>query len=337
VSSLISVLLLAVHFVAVDLTMAGPLVCVWLAWREARRDDPLAGRLNRELAWASLWGLVVGIGVGCLELVRLWLTADHDFWRAVAAVPAGRLWFSLAELVFFAVCMAAYVWLGRRPKRRPRLAATLAILAALDLMAHFPPLFTMLNLLADRPGLAGVRLESPLYRSLLVDPEVAAMTLHVYLAAVAVTATLVMSRATRLVGQAAADAQPAGLPAVVVGSARAALAATLLQIPLGIAVLLSVPSQLRDAILGEDLWAAVPFGGGILATLALLHTLAAVALGDRDRRQVHRAVILMLATVFLMTAALSRIRQLGRPAGVMERVAAAVPVAAPPLTPNARS
>ena len=50
----------------------------------------------------------------------------------------------------------------------------------------------MLNLLADRPSLFGQRLDSPLYRSLMVDPEVLGMTAHVYLAAIAVTAVLVM-------------------------------------------------------------------------------------------------------------------------------------------------
>ena len=127
-----------------------------------------------------------------------WLADDRDFWRAVAAVAPSRLWFSLAELIFFALCMAGYLWIAGRPTRRPWLAASLALLASLDLMAHFPPLFTMLNLLADRPSLFAQRLDSPLYRSLLIDPEVLSMTVHVYLAAIAVTAVLLMHRAARL-------------------------------------------------------------------------------------------------------------------------------------------
>ncbi len=62
-------------------------------------------------------------------------------------------------------------------------------------MSHFPPLFTMLNLLANRPGLVGATLDSPRYRSLMVDPEVLGMTAHVCLAAIAVTAVFVMHRA----------------------------------------------------------------------------------------------------------------------------------------------
>ncbi len=83
----------------------------------------------------STWGwpahrwlaLAVGIVVGCLELGLL--AGDHDFWRAVAAVAPSRLWFSLAELIFFALCMAGYLWLAGRSVRRPKAAATLAVLA----------------------------------------------------------------------------------------------------------------------------------------------------------------------------------------------------------------
>jgi hypothetical protein len=321
-----SILLLAMHFLAVDITMAGPLACIWLAWRESRHRDRLAGVLHVETARGSLVALAVGIAVGCLELAILWLAGDRDFWRAVAAVAPGRLWFSLAELIFFALCMAGYLRLAGRPTRRPRLAAILALLASFDLMAHFPPLFTMLNLLADRPSLFGQRLESPLYRSLLADPEVLSMTAHVYLAAIAVTAVLIMDRAARLaaapVAPSAAEGDSESTPAgqaetpsaVVLGSARVALLATLLQLPVGVSVMLCVPNRLRDALMGEDLLATLPFACGLLATLGLLHTLAAVALGDRDPRQVRRSLVLMLATVLFMTATLQRVRELGRPA-----------------------
>jgi hypothetical protein len=321
-----SILLLALHFIAVDVAMAGPLACVWLAWRASRRGDRLASVLHVQMAWASLLALAVGVALGCLELAIFWQADDRHFWRAVASVAPGRLWFALAELIFFALCMAAYLWIAGRPTRRPLLAALLALLASFDLMAHFPPLFTMLNLLADRPSLIGQRLESPLYRSLLADPEVLSMTAHVYLAAIAVTAVWVMDRAARL-GAAPAVVvaaehglvtpltQEAMAPAAVkLDAARVALLATLLQLPVGIGVMLSVPNRLRDALLGEDLLAAIPFACGILATLWLLHTLAAVALGDRDPRHVRRSVLLMLSTVLFMTATLQRIRELGRPA-----------------------
>jgi hypothetical protein len=52
---------------------------------------------------------------------------------------------------------------------------------------------------------------------------------------------------------------------------------------------------------------------GVILTLGLLHTLSAVAFGDRDRRQVLRSLVLLLLTILAMTTALQRIRQLGRP------------------------
>jgi hypothetical protein len=309
-----SILLLAVHFIAVDVAMAAPLACIWLARRSLRRGDALAGLLDVQMARASLLALVVGIAVGSLQLAIIYLTGDHDFWRAAAAVAPDRLWFSLAELVFFALCMTGYLWLAGRPIRRPKLAAALALLASLDLMAHFPPLFTMLNLLADRPSLFGQKLDSPLYRSLLADPEVLSMVLHVYLAAIAVTAVLVMYRAAAVSGRASAPAgQGDAPPAVLLGGARAAFLTTSLQMAVGIWVLVSVPNRLRYALMGEDLLATIPFALGILTTLGLLQHLSAIALGDRDPRQIRRSVVLMLSTVLFMTATLHRVRQLGRP------------------------
>ncbi len=79
-------------------------------------------------------------------------------------------------------------------------------------------------------------------------------------------------------------------------------------------MVLSVPSRLGQALMGDDLPATMALAGGVLATLGLLHHLAAVAFGDSDRRQVRRSVVLMLATVLLMTATLQRVRELGRPA-----------------------
>ena len=77
------------------------------------------------------------------------------------------------------------------------LSAALAVLAATDLMYHFPPLFAMLNLLTNRIELSGQTLTSTLYRTLLVDPEVMAMVVHVWLAAVALTGVAVMRLAVK--------------------------------------------------------------------------------------------------------------------------------------------
>ena len=79
---------------------------------QSRHGDRLAGVLHVETARASLVALAVGVVVGCLELVIFWLADDRHFWRAVASVAPGRLWFALAELIFFALCMAGYLWLA---------------------------------------------------------------------------------------------------------------------------------------------------------------------------------------------------------------------------------
>src|SRR5258708_4622590 len=107
--SIFSIVVLAAHLIAVDLAMIAPLACIWLGSRQSRHGDTLAGALQLRLARQSLAALAVGIGLGTAQVGLLWLAGDRDFFAAVGRVPAGRLWFTLAELVFYAVCMAAYL------------------------------------------------------------------------------------------------------------------------------------------------------------------------------------------------------------------------------------
>ncbi len=234
-----SILLLAVHFIAVDVAMAAPLACIWLARRSSRHGDQLAGRLDAEMArvhrsWRWRSASPVGMpGTGDPLAGR-----RPRFLRRAAAVAPGRLWFSLAELIFFALCMAAYLWLAGRPIRRPWLAAILALLASLDLMAHFPPLFTMLNLLADRPSLFGQRIGQPTLSLAALrrgSPEHDGPCLSGLRSP---SRRCMVMRAGRMAtGRCRWRRGRAGgcrRPAVLLGSARSALLATALQMPVGI-------------------------------------------------------------------------------------------------------
>jgi hypothetical protein len=341
---IVSIVVLAAHLIVVDLAMIAPLACIWLARRQMRRGDALAGWLKIRLARQSLVALAVGIGLGTAQVGLLWLAADQDFFAAVGRVPAGRLWFSLAELVFYAGCMGGYLWLERGLSRRPVVSAVLAVLAATDLMYHFPPLFSILGLMSSRPELIGRELTGALYRELLIDPEVMAMVLHVWLAAVAVTAVAIMRSVERMpddivpgatTGPAGADAQAVhsmsadstavtsaasasvATPSIATTAARFALGATLLQLPVGMWVLFTVPDRPRDALLGADVSATLLFVLSLVAALGLVHHLAASALGDASgpqvrRKAVRRIVALTLTVVLLMSAALVRTRARGR-------------------------
>ena len=303
--SILSIFVLAAHLIAIDLAMAAPLACIWLARRATRHADAQAGLIERRLAWHSMLALAFGMVLGTAQLGLLWLAGDRDFFAAVGHVPASRLWFSLAELVFFFGCMAAYLEVRRWPRRIPLLAGSLAVLAATDLMYHFPPLFAILNLLTTRVELSGQTLTGTLYRTLLLDPEVIAMVAHVWLAAMALTGVAVMRLAIQSGPRAPAAANA---DATVSIAARCALVASLAQLPVGVWVLFTVPERGRSALMGGDPIGSLLFVLAMVATLGLLHHLASAAFGDTAPAQVHRSVALILSVVLLMTAALDRSR-----------------------------
>jgi len=85
-----------------------------------------------------------------------------------------------------------------------------------------------------------------------------------------------------------------------------ALVPTLLQLPVGLWVLLQLPLAERDALLGSDLYATGLFALALLAALRLMHQLAAVALGDTERKQIVGSLSTMALVVALMVAAWTR-------------------------------
>ncbi len=311
--SILSIFVLAAHLIAIDLAMAAPLACIWLGRRATRHADPQAGLIERQMARYSMLALAIGMALGTLQLAVLKLVDDRAFFAAVERLPATRLWFALAELVFFFFCMAAYLEVRRWPRQIPYLAASLAVLAATDLMYHFPPLFAMLNLLANRAELGGQTLTSTLYRALLLDPEVMAIVAHVWLAAVAVTGVTVMRLAIKSDQPSADIANPSPIVSI---AARWALAASLAQLPIGMGVLFTVPERSRGALMGGDMTGSLLFALAIVATLGLLHHLAAAAFGDVAPPQVYRSIVLIVSVVLLMTAALERTRARSRDTAV---------------------
>jgi hypothetical protein len=296
------VALLALHLLLVDLAMAGPLVCVWLRLRETRWAEDSAGALARTLAAVSIAALAGGIALGGLLLAVRWWRDDHAYFEALAVIPAGRLWFALAEIGFFFACMAAYRGLWQRMRRRPIWHAALAIAAALNLLVHFPALFAIVSVVSARANLWGQTLDRAGYWRLLLDGEVLSRVLHVWLAAIAVTGVALMVLAIRLPLDAARQR-------LTTDGAIIALVPTLLQIPAGLWLALEMPEASRRPLIGGDLAASGLFAASILLALQLLHTLAAVALGDHDPKQVRRSVAMMLALVVLMVGTRWRIGQ----------------------------
>jgi hypothetical protein len=74
-------------------------------------------------------------------------------------------------------------------------------------------------------------------------------------------------------------------------------------------VLSLIPAPLRRQLLGQDGLATAALALGVVLSLALLHHLAANALGDVDKAATRRSAGLVLLVVLLMVAARCRLRE----------------------------
>lgn len=315
--------LLTAHLLLVDVAMAGPLVSVWLEWRAGRRAEQPSDALARRLAVLSLWALAGGSILGGVLLGIRYLADDRAYFVAVAAIPQDRIWFSLAELLFSFVCLGAYVALWTRWRGRRVLHRLLALGGASNLLIHFPTLFAVIAVVSARPEFSGEALDRAGYRRLLIDGEVLSRVTHVWLAAAAVTGIVVVALAMRT--------SEATLPNParerhLKGGARLALAATLLQFPVGVWVVLEMSEAAREPLMGGDWLATGLFLIALLFSVQLLHLLSAIALGDTEARQVRRSVAVMTVLVLLMVGTRLRLN------GQAESVTLTAPLS---ITPGA--
>lgn len=290
-------LLLAAHLLAVNVAAGGPFVCIWLA-RRARRGDAAADRAGRLLARWTLDGLALGVILGLALAAMLWWLDQRAFFHALATIEPRRLAFGGLEMLFFYALMAWYLaaW-GRW--QRGWFHALIALAAGTNLVYHFPTLFTVLAVIGER------QISEPrAFVSWLTDGEVLARVMHFCLASLAVTggALLIAARRMSVAGEASADR-------AAQWGAHLIFWPTLLQLPLGLWVLLSLPAPSLEALMGGDLWGTAWFALALLATLALLHQLAVAILSGVQATQMLRSVALLFVVVTLMVIARDRARR----------------------------
>lgn len=325
------------HLLAVDVAMTAPAVCLWLQWRGRR--EPFARRLDQSLLKLSLAALGAAVPLGIAAAGLVWIHSPMPYGEAFSMLPRRRYQFGVVELVFSAGALWLAIRLGGRAedgREASRLAdrrcwfvtrwlATL--LASLNLIYHFPPLFIMLGVLSTRPEAWG---EPARFTTLLADPEVLARLAHHLLAAVVVTGTamawlaatgrLERPKSDRDAGAGRGDpSQPSAeqrgasaadaLPAAVWGG-RMAVAALLLQVLSGIMLVAEMPASSQQAILGHDALAAGLFAAALVAVFFVLPRLAATALGHVNPRHLTGSLWLVIAVMLLMTAAQQRTREL---------------------------
>jgi hypothetical protein len=320
-----------VHLIAVNIAASGPLLCVALEWWAARRNDPMIFASGRRLAAASLIGFAIGVVIGGVLLAILWY-AESDYWSALRRVPTYRWWFFSGELVFYLVCMVAYVWLWSGSvgthvdaslrdagaslrhgessigETRPRgrwWHRLLAILASTNVLYHFPPFFTMLSLMSMRPELQAASLDRSLYVELFTDAETLARVTHHWLSSVTTSAVALMLLASRH-----SAVPPPGKHDVssTTFAACIALFATILQLPVGMWLLFVSPTSAQSQLLGGDATSTVLFVTAILSMVLLMQHLAAVALGDTSKSATLKSALFLLIVLLLMSGVLHRAR-----------------------------
>ena len=304
-SGILLTLLLAAHLIAVNIAMAGPLLCLALKRREVKLGDEVASQVGHQLAKASLVSLAIGSLLGGALLAVVWIGGAERYLAALGAIPASRYWFALAEIIFYVACMSGVLWTWQRRPTRTILLVVLSILAATDLMFHFPPMFTIVATAARRPELVQATIERTTYYQLLVDGEVLSRVTHVWLASVAVTAMTVCLIA--IAGAREEDRRRR----LTSWTAKWALGATLLQLPTGLWMLLVMPARETGRMLGNDAVATTLFALSLVIGFHLLQRLSAMALGDVERKTTFRTAAAMGAVVLLMVATLERVGATG--------------------------
>jgi hypothetical protein len=289
-------LLLASHFLCVNLASGGPLLAAWLDWRGTRGEDA-AAKAAVYLARASLAALLAGTALGVLIG---WLKWDADYRSLWLGPLSYKLKGAVIEIVFsFALILGWWLWLPGKSGGSWVAMITrilLAALAATNLLYHFPLLFSVAAHLQAGSQTAGPTISGADFRRLL-DAESLALMTHVALASLATAGMMLLGLALRW------QRHGETAPASVIGrtGSRWALVSSLLQLPVGLWLLMSLRPDAQSQLLGESTIGVLLFVASLLAALWLLNDLSQLALGEFSRRLAIRSMIAMLVTIILMT------------------------------------
>jgi hypothetical protein len=297
--AVISTILLTIHLLSMNVASAGPLICIWL-WVRGRRGDEAAWRAGRQLARSTVAGLLLGVATGAALGGVAWFDPRQEFAATIGRFPTSAIENFCAEILFAMICLGIYAGTWERWRERPWLHGLFAVLAATNLLYHFPPLMAVISELAVRPEMATEPVISrAVFRPLMLRPDVLSQSIHFVVASFAVAGTALITVAWRQ-----RRGQEEAANRLISAGARIALAASLIQLAIGVWVLFVLPPAVRDGLMGNAWPQTGLFMAAIVVTLALLHALSATALGNTSDSSVRRCVLLMLGVVLLMATTL---------------------------------
>ena len=294
------IIILAAHLVCMNVACGAPLVAMWLEWRSRGSRDGLAASAADYLTRWSALALLAGAALGLLLGIALWTDAYRELWVTRLSY---KMRVAVIELVV-SLALLAVCWLWRASRRPGGTAGAvtrivLLLLASTNLLYHFPFLFLVASKLSDSGQTSGAVIGAPLFRRLMLSDELPALATHFALASLAMAGLMLLGLALRIRRQGAPEEDYARLS---LWGGRVALVPTLLQLPVGLWVLSSLPATMQNRLMGNDAAATLCFLASLAAALWLMRELVAIALGERERSQLIRAMVLMVAVVMLMTA-----------------------------------
>ena len=314
--NVVFVLLLSLHLLAVNTATAGPLVALWFerrGRRGRRRDDGPAGWVAGQLIRCSIAALAIGIALGLAAGATLWLTDGERLRAAVNALPYSRLRDGVWELAFYFVCVGLYL-----PLRMPASKASgvgvaartaqwiLVLAAASNLAYHFPFLFSALaQTRIEAESVAIVPISTSELLGRWAQPAYLAQFVHFLFASVATAGVVVMWLSLRLTKLGVVESERSRIGGY---GARIAAVPSVLQLAVGMYFLFVLPEGLQGALMGDSLLATALFGTSLLVAIGLMHRLVGIALGNQGRAEIIQSIVLLVLTVFLMTASLHAAR-----------------------------
>lgn len=290
---------LSIHLILMNLAAAGPLLAVWLDIRATRRESTELASLGQRIGWLSLAAFALGIFVGLIQGLLIWLEGNTAYFDALSSLWSSKVTYAFWEIGFSILCTGGYLIWWKRSSRKSfwqrGLSRLLPILAATNLLYHFPTLFTILGLIAR----GEVSVESPVdsseFRQLLLHGEVIWFTLHFWLASFAVTGIFT--------GILCLTKLPEDQRESAAGAAfTIALIVTLLQIPVGFVLTTTLNSTQQSRLMGGDIWCTALFMISLGLGLWLMQLLAGLAFFQRSRVNAHLASAALTGTIVLMTA-----------------------------------
>jgi hypothetical protein len=298
VIGILDILLLSVHLLAVNVAAGGPIVAAWLDWRGTRGDEAAA----RAARWLADWSLAGLLGGAVLGVAVGWLRWDAAY-RALWLGPMSyKLHWAGIEAVFSLVLMILWwLWLPRQSgagRGASIVRGLLALLASTNLLYHFPTMFSVAGRLYDAGQASGGRIGPSEFRALMAQAETPAVAVHFVLASVAVAGVMLLGPALRALRR-GNDDEAAKLAR---WGGRWALAPSLLQLPVGLWALATLPAAAQARIMGSDTTGTLLLIAALVAAVWLMRELAGVAMGEVARPVLIRTMAAMLITIVLMTA-----------------------------------